>query len=103
MTCYLGIDFGAESGRVVAGLWDGREMRLEEIHRFPNGAVEIDGTLRWDIRRLWAETERGLAMAAAKFGDSIVSVGADTWARDYVLLDARGEVLEQPWHYRDPR
>ena len=101
--CYLGIDFGAESGRVMAGRWDGRAMRLEEIHRFPNGAVEVDGTLRWDIRRLWMETERGLGMAASKLADAIVSIGADTWALDYVLLDAQGELLEQPWHYRDAR
>jgi len=44
--CYLGIDLGAESGRVMAGLWDGKRMRPQELHRFPNGPVEIGGTLR---------------------------------------------------------
>ena len=50
--CYLGIDLGAESGRVMAGLWDGKRMRLEELHRFSNGGILIGGTLRWDILRL---------------------------------------------------
>ncbi|HSH95095.1 MAG TPA: rhamnulokinase [Roseimicrobium sp.] len=100
---YLGIDLGAESGRVMAGHWDGRTMRLEEIHRFPNGAITVDGTLRWDIRRLWSEIERGLTLAATRFGNRIVSIGVDTWALDYVLLDKAGELIELPFNYRDPR
>ena len=51
---YLGIDLGAESGRVMAGIWDGARMTLEEIHRFPNGGVYIGENLRWDIVRLWS-------------------------------------------------
>ena len=75
---YLGIDLGAESGRVMAGLWDGQRMRLEELHRFPNGPVEVAGTLRWDVLRLWAEIQTGLGIAAKRFGSSIVSIGVDT-------------------------
>ena len=100
---YLAIDLGAESGRVMAGLWNGQTIRLEEIHRFPNGPVQLAGTMRWDVVRLWAEIQNGLALAARKYGKSIVSVGADTWGVDYVLLDRRDEMLGQPYSYRDAR
>ncbi len=100
---YLAIDLGAESGRVVAGLWNGKTIRLEEIHRFPNGPVCLGDSLRWDVVRLWAEIENGLTLAARKYGKSIVSVGADTWGVDYVLLDRHDEMLGQPYAYRDAR
>ena len=100
---YLGIDLGAESGRVVAGLWDGSSLRLEELHRFPNGAVDIAGSLRWDVLRLWGEIQTGLAKGAQQFGDAVVAIGVDTWAVDYVLLSKTGELLGLPFHYRDMR
>ncbi len=100
---YLAIDLGAESGRVMAGLWNGKTLRLEEIHRFPNGPVHLAGSMRWDVMRLWAEIENGLGVAAKRYGPSIVSVGADTWGVDFVLLSPRGEMLGQPRHYRDAR
>ncbi len=100
---YLAIDLGAESGRVMAGLWNGQTLRLEEVHRFPNGPVHLADSLRWDAPRLWAEIQNGLALAAKKYGKSIVSVGADTWGVDFVLLSRRGEMLGQPYHYRDAR
>jgi rhamnulokinase len=100
---YLAIDLGAESGRVMAGLWNGKTIRLEEVHRFPNGPVYFGGSLRWDVVRLWAEIQSGLALAAKKYGKSIVSVGADTWGVDYVLLNRHDEMLGQPYAYRDAR
>ena len=100
---YLGVDLGAESGRVMAGLWDGRRMRLEELHRFTNGPVFIAGTARWDILRLWAEIQNGLTLAARRFGRSVASVGVDAWGVDFVLLSKSGELLGQPFHYRDAR
>lgn len=100
---YLAADLGAESGRVIAGLWNGKTIRLEEIHRFPNGPVALADTLRWDVLRLWAEIQNGLALASKKFGKKIVSVGADTWGVDFVLLSKKNEILGQPYHYRDAR
>ncbi len=100
---YLGVDVGAESGRVIAGCWDGRRMRLEELHRFPNGPVAIAGTLRWDILRLWSEIQNGLSLAARRFGKAVVSVGVDTWGVDFTLLSKSGELLGQPFNYRDAR
>lgn len=101
--CYLAIDLGAESGRVIAGLYDGTRVRLEELHRFPNGPVPVAETLRWDVLRLWSEIQAGLMKAASRFGDAIVSIGVDTWGVDYVLLSRNGEILGQPYNYRDPR
>src|SRR5208337_3880725 len=100
---YLAIDLGAESGRVIAGLWNGKTIKLEEVHRFPNGPVTLGGTMRWDVLRLWAEIQNGLALAGKKFGNNIVSVGADTWGVDFVLLNKNNEILGQPYHYRDAR
>jgi len=100
---YLAIDLGAESGRVMAGSWNGCAMCVEELHRFPNGPIALAGTLRWDVLRLWAEILHGLTMAAKRFGEAIVSVGVDTWGVDFVLLTKNGEILGQPYHYRDAR
>ena len=100
---YLAIDLGAESGRVMAGLWNGKTIRLEEIHRFPNGPVFLGDSMRWDTLRLWAEIQNGLSLAAKKYGRSVVSVGADSWGVDYVLLNRHEEMLGQPFHYRDAR
>ena len=100
---YLAVDVGAESGRVIAGLWNGRRLRLEEIHRFPNGPVALGESIRWDLMRLWGEIQNGLALAGKKYGRRVVSVGADTWGVDFVLLNQQDEILGQPYHYRDAR
>ena len=101
--CYLGVDLGAESGRVGAGLFDGRSVRLEQLHRFANGPVRVGDTLRWNVLGLWQGIQDGLAAAADRFGDRIRSVGVDTWGVDYVLMSATDELLGLPWHYRDSR
>ena len=100
---YLAIDLGAESGRVMAGIFDGKHIRLEELHRFSNGPVNVADTMRWDLIRLWSQIQVGLQKAAARFGQSLVSVGVDTWGVDFVLLSKTGEMLGQPYHYRDAR
>jgi rhamnulokinase len=87
----------------MAGLWNGKTIRLEEVHRFPNGPVYLGDSLRWDVVRLWAEIQNGLALAAKQYGKSIVSVGADTWGVDYVLFTGCDEMLGQPYAYRDAR
>lgn len=98
---YLGVDIGAESGRVVAGHWEAGRLRLEVVHRFANGPVTVNGTLRWDLPRLWDGVRDGLRRASAL--GPVASVGVDTWALDYVLAGRDGEVLEPAYCYRDPR
>lgn len=100
---YLGVDLGAESGRVMAGLLEGGRLNLDELHRFANGPVNVAGSLRWNLVGLWQEILKGLKIAADRYGDEIVSVGVDTWGVDYVLLSKTDEMLGVPFNYRDPR
>ncbi|QKE84502.1 rhamnulokinase family protein [Arthrobacter sp. NEB 688] len=96
------IDIGASSGRVVAGVVDTGHVRLEVVHRFPNGATERDGHLRWDLTELYRQVLEGLAVLARRH-PGVESVGIDTWAVDYGLLDDRGDLLAEPVSYRDAR
>ncbi len=97
----LAFDFGASSGRAILGkLKDGR-IEFEEIHRFPNDPVALNGTLYWDVLRLFFEIKQGLLKAQSCGGFD--SVAIDTWGVDFGLLDKQGKLLENPVHYRDTR
>lgn len=99
----IAIDLGAESGRVVAGIFDGDKLVLEELHRFPNRPVELFGRCHWNFFALYRDILDGIAIAAKRHGDRIASLGIDTWGVDFGLIDANGELLGQPYQYRDPR
>ena len=75
----LAVDVGASSGRVVAALFDGQTIRLEEVFRFENGGVAANDHLYWDVLRQWTSVQQGLRAAHAKYGDRVASVGVDTW------------------------
>jgi rhamnulokinase len=98
----LAFDLGAESGRAMLGRYDGDSIRLIEVHRFANGPVRAPDGLYWDVRRLFAEIKRGLALCRRQYG-APASIGVDTWGVDFALLDRRGELLGDPFHYRDGR
>ncbi len=100
---YLAVDLGASSGRVVAGLLRSDRLTLQEVHRFENGPVVANGRMYWDLLAQWTQIQQGLQAAAAQFGDQIVSVGVDTWGVDFGLLGRGGELLGNPYHYRDRR
>ncbi len=100
---YLAVDLGAESGRVMAGLFDGERIELKELHRFANGPVYLPDGMYWDALRLFGEVKAGLAKAGRAYGKDVVSLGVDTWGVDFGLLDRRGELLGNPRHYRDGR
>jgi len=102
-TNFLAVDLGASSGRVILGRWDGARFGLEELHRFWNGPLEQPDGLRWEAARLWREVKRGLAAYAAADGAPLAGIGIDTWAVDFGLLGAAGELLGDPHHYRDRR
>ncbi|HYV37051.1 MAG TPA: rhamnulokinase family protein, partial [Gemmataceae bacterium] len=97
----LAFDLGAESGRGIVGLFDGARLRLEVIHRFPNGPVRTLDALHWDVLRLHGDILAGLRKAAADFG-GVDSVGIDTWGVDFALLGRGDTLLGNPRHYRDP-
>ena len=97
----LAFDFGASSGRAVLGIYDGAQVRMEEIHRFSNDPVYVNGTFTWDVLRLLFEIKAGILKAKAAGGFD--SIGIDTWGVDFGLLDADGHLCENPVHYRDTR
>lgn len=102
----IAVDLGAGSGRVfLAGVAPG-EFYLEEIRRFQYPASLSAGRLRWDIPRIFGEIKVGLRQAAERASSlrrPIRSLGIDSWAVDYGLIDARGELIENPVCYRDGR
>jgi rhamnulokinase len=101
-TAVAAVDFGATSIRVCRIDLDVPAPELEIVHRYAHHPVaDADGTLRWDWARLVAEMERGLDRARAH--GPLASIGIDTWAVDYGLLDAAGALLEPPVSYRDRR
>lgn len=97
----LAFDLGAESGRGLLGLFDGDKLRLEVVHRFPNGGVPTLDSLHWDVLRLFSEMLTTLRKTRAEHGD-IASLGVDTWGVDFALLGRGGTLLGNPRHYRDP-
>ena len=110
---FAAVDIGASSGRVILGRIKaadlsgaGTGVELEVVHRFSNGVVEIDGGLRWDFDALFEEVLEGLRAAstvAAAQGEQVASIGIDTWAVDYGLVNAAGKLTAQPFSYRDQR
>lgn len=99
----MAFDFGASSGRAILGEFDGCRLTLKELHRFSNDPVEINGTLYWDILRLFHELKQGLLESKKQGYDDIASIGIDTWGVDFGLLDQNGRLLSNPVHYRDAR
>ncbi|MBC8351031.1 MAG: rhamnulokinase [Planctomycetes bacterium] len=100
---YLAVDLGASSGRIVAGVFDGSRLKLEEVHRFENGGTTANDRMYWNLLEQWQDISDGLRVASDKYGDCVTSVGVDTWGVDYGLLGAGDELLGNPYHYRDRR
>ena len=99
---YLAIDIGASSGRhMLASMKDGK-MQLEEVYRFPNGMDDKNGTLCWNVERLFTEIKNGLKKCK-EIGKLPVSMAIDTWGVDYVLLDKDDRILGDTVGYRDSR
>jgi rhamnulokinase len=102
MRAFAAVDLGASGGRVVAGRVGPETLALDTVHRFPNAPAESDGHLRWDVTTLLAEVDTGLARLARAHPE-VESIGIDTWAVDYGLLDAEGRLLAEPVAHRDDR
>jgi len=99
MQKFIAIDIGAETGRVIVG----DVSKMEIIYRFPNNFVRVKDSIFWDILGIFNEIKRGLKEAFKKYPNQIISIGIDTWGVDYVLLDNDGDLLGNPYHYRDKR
>lgn len=129
---YVGVDLGADSGRVMLGSVSDKKLTLEEIHRFNNGPIkefshqdtksqrnqiykktsslgafvaknEEDGSLHWDFDRLLSEIKTGISAAVKAAGTQVWGIGVDSWGVDFGLLDGDGKLVENPYHYRDSR
>ncbi len=96
----LAFDLGASSGRAVVGRLEGGRLIIEEIHRFPNDPVQVGDRLYWDILRLYHEIKHSIVKARQR-GIDVRSIGIDSWAVDFGLIGANGELIANPYHYRD--
>src|SRR5947208_2682227 len=99
---FVACDLGAESGRCMLGQFDGERVALSELSRFPNGPIQMGGSLHWDGLRLFGEIVGGLRRCA-RDGHRPAGIGLDTWGVDFALLDRAGNLLGNPYHYRDRR
>jgi rhamnulokinase len=97
---FLAFDLGAQSGRAMLGRLRAGVLDLTEVLRFPNEPLADAGSLRWNARQIWTDVRRGLESVS---GVRLESMGVDAWGVDYALLDERGALLGNPYHYRDAR
>jgi rhamnulokinase len=103
---HLAVDLGAGSGRAIVGAMSSSRLRLDEVHRFHYPPREHAGHLRWNFGLIVDGIQKGLRAAeafAASRGGRLESLGVDSWGVDYGLIDAEGQLLEDPVCYRDRR
>lgn len=99
---YLAVDIGASSGRHILGTMQDGKIIIEEVYRFENGMVKKDGHLYWDVEQLSKEIIAGMKRCR-DIGKIPETVGIDTWAVDYVLLDKEDQIIGSTYGYRDNR
>jgi rhamnulokinase len=100
----LAFDLGASSGRAVLGQLtheQGGTLTVTDTHRFPNDPVRVHNHLHWDILRLLHEMKQALIQTRLQGHKQIASLGIDAWGVDFGLLGRQGELLGNPYHYRD--
>ncbi len=102
MQYYLAVDIGASSGRHILSHLENGKIILEEIYRFSNGMVEVDGEKVWDSKKLFEDILTGMKKCY-ELGKIPVSMGIDTWAVDFALLDKEDHLIGKTVGYRDGR
>lgn len=102
MQYYLAVDIGASSGRHILSHLENGKIILEEIYRFSNGMVEVDGEKVWDSQKLFEDILTGMKKCY-ELGKIPVSMGIDTWAVDFALLDKEDNLIGKTVGYRDDR
>ena len=100
---FLGLDIGASSGRTVLGKLQDEKISTRELHRFPNGVINILGNLRWNIVDLYENVKQGMKICASEITPRPESIAIDTWGVDHGLFAADGNMLGLPYGYRDSR
>lgn len=99
----VAIDLGAESCRISLLRWIEGRAQIGLVHRFPNGPVERNGSMHWDLESIRRGIVEGLRRCADIATEGIRSIGVDGWAVDYVRLDPAGNPIADPFCYRDKR
>ena len=97
----LSFDFGASSGRAMLASYENGKIEMAEIHRFSNDPVSVNGRMYWDVLRLFFEIKTGITKAVNAGGFD--AIGIDTWGVDFGLINKKGELIGNPFHYRDQR
>lgn len=100
---FAAVDLGATSGRVVLGTFTDDSCLMEEVHRFPNVPITVDGTRCWDTTNLFDETLTGIARAASRAGDRgerLAGIAIDSWGVDYGLVDSDNQLITPARHHR---
>jgi sugar (pentulose or hexulose) kinase len=98
---YLGFDLGASSGRAVVGALESGRLCLEQISRFANTYLELDGTFYWDFLELWSNVVASMQRCAQAGHSELAGIAVDTWGVDYGLIGSDGKLIGQPICYRD--
>lgn len=99
----IAFDLGASNGRAMLGRFDGKTLSVHELHRFANEPVYVQDGLYWDVLRLYLECSNALTSFAAKSPDPVSSAGVDSWGTSFGLIDRNGNLISNPFHYRDKR
>lgn len=103
MSHFLAIDLGAESGRVILGTLQNKTLSMQEIHRFSNGMIQLNGHYHWNIANIYSEILKGIEICVHHKHIIPDSIGIDTWGVDYGLLSEDGSLMALPFAYRDHR
>lgn len=99
---HLAIDIGASGGRHILGWKENGKLFQEEVYRFKNGMENKDGILCWNTQKLYASILEGMKRCK-EVGKIPATMGIDTWAVDFVLLDENDRILGNAVGYRDNR
>lgn len=98
---FIAIDLGATSGRVILATLSDGKLSMEEIHRFPDTIIQMQGHFYWDLPAIYSSVVEGLRKVAER-GVKIDSIGIDTWGVDFAFFGGDGLMLGLPYCYRDP-
>lgn len=99
--CFFAVDLGATSGRTIIGNFTAKGWEMEEINRFPNRLIEINGHCYWDIYELYRNILEGLKLVSERKDVAIISIGIDTWGVDFICVGKDGQFIHLPYSYRD--
>lgn len=98
---FFAVDIGASSGRTIIGRLENGTLKIEELTRFGNPLIEVNGHYYWNLFSLYEAILEGLRKTV-KNGIKISSIGIDTWGVDFIAIDKNKEIIGIPYSYRDP-